>query len=125
MAASASLSSLLPLYPLFSGSIYACMCFFSILFSPSILSFFMSLLPLTFLLLLHTWLLACLFRRPSLAFLLAVPFPAREVSKSLKPALENAFMIKKNLQRTNEMTLADVISVSPVDMKYFSPLHVM
>lgn len=38
--------------------------------------------------------------------------PPRDVAKSLKPAVENAFKIKKNLQRTNEMTLADVISVS-------------
>ncbi|CAM9690685.1 unnamed protein product [Ectocarpus sp. 6 AP-2014] len=35
----------------------------------------------------------------------------REVTKSLKPAVDNALKIKKNLQRTNEMTLADVISM--------------
>lgn len=42
-------------------------------------------------------------------------FAARDVAKSLKPAMENALKIKKNLQRTNEMTLADVISVSQIE----------
>ncbi|CAM9736258.1 unnamed protein product [Pylaiella littoralis] len=35
----------------------------------------------------------------------------REASKGLKDAVDNALKIKKNLQRTNEMTLADVISM--------------
>eukprot|EP00903_Cladosiphon_okamuranus_P016005 g14779.t2 len=35
----------------------------------------------------------------------------RDVAKTLKPAVDNALKIKKNLQRTNEMTLADVISM--------------
>ncbi|CAM9456860.1 unnamed protein product [Hapterophycus canaliculatus] len=35
----------------------------------------------------------------------------REVAKGLQPAVDNALKIKRNLQRTNEMTLADVISM--------------
>lgn len=35
----------------------------------------------------------------------------RDLVKGLKPAVDNALKIKKNLQRTNEMTLADVVAM--------------
>lgn len=35
----------------------------------------------------------------------------REVAKGLKPALEAALKIKKNMQRTNEMTLGDIVAM--------------
>lgn len=45
--------------------------------------------------------------RPVL-FLLSV---CRDLLKNLRPAVDNALKIKKNLQRTNEMTLADVVAM--------------
>lgn len=35
----------------------------------------------------------------------------RDVAKGLKPALEAALKIKKNMQRTNEMTLGDIVAM--------------
>eukprot|EP00904_Undaria_pinnatifida_P005124 jgi/Undpi1/1741/HiC_scaffold_11.g05130.m1 len=35
----------------------------------------------------------------------------RDLLKNLRPAVDNALKIKKNLQRTNEMTLADVVAM--------------